>query len=136
MDIRVPIPFLFYFIFLYQKMHIWILYIYFKLKITHLASNSHKWGAIYALTGSKSEGAYKLQKEVKLGGWKVVFLIRDQSRNYGKHRGPKVRLNLLCNLVDRWQNIIKCTSVSTNSNIYKKIIFTGIVKFLLNNIDC
>ena len=36
--------------------------------------------ATYVLTESKSQGAYELQKGVKLGGWKVVFF----------NRGPKL----------------------------------------------
>ena len=49
---------------------------------------------MWTLTQSKSEGAYKLQKGVKLGGWKIVILIEGQNRNYNKYRGLKMCLNL------------------------------------------
>lgn len=49
----------------------------------------NKW----PLTRSKLEGAYELQKGVKLGGWKVFFLIRGQNCYGAKHRESKVHFS-------------------------------------------
>jgi len=59
-----------------------------------VASTSLKWVTTWALTQSKLEGTYKLQKRMKLGGWKMVILIEGQNRNYNKYRGLKMCLNL------------------------------------------